>query len=613
MTTVLPPPPPSPPSGGSVPAGGATLVSPSAEVAALAKGTTIEGVVLAVLAKNQIQVQTLLGTLALQTTANVPINSVITLMVSQLQPQQVLQITSLNGAPLPLSNSGQSSATLPPLAPGALAQATLLRPATGVTPPISTGATPSSGGAAGAVVSAGTQAQTPQVRVGGSTSSGQGATQSPTSQGLAQGTTQGSGQSTATGNVQSAQSQSQSSVPATQATQSTRSTPAAQATQATQTTQAAQAGSGGEKPSVPATAGGPSTSIKAGATNTNQTVLAAGTKFNANVIKINPPGNSPVSASGPTASGAAVTGAQTASGATTGQTLMLARGTVIVGTITGTTATGQPIVQLPGATIALDVLGQVATGSRISLEITGNIQAPKQTGAANAMIKAGMGETFAKSSSWSSLTEALRAIEIADPARFQQLLQNIVPQTGTKLSSQMLFFLNALRGGDFRSWIGDTPARLIERERPGLINKLGNEFQAMGKLADEQSSGDWRMAMIPLYHNEQVERIRLYQRRARKRDDDDEDGKRFILDFSLSKLGHLQIDGLVKSDSSRVDLIIRTEKSLGHKAQVEIAQIYNEAAELTGLGGGIAFQSAPGNFVDFPSMADETDHDGLIV
>ena len=158
----------------------------------------------------------------------------------------------------------------------------------------------------------------------------------------------------------------------------------------------------------------------------------------------------------------------------------------------------------------------------------------------------------------------------------------------------------------------ETPARLIERERPGLLGRIGNEFQAMGKLADDPG-GDWRMAMIPLYHDERVDRIRLYQRNARNKNEDSDDGKRFILDFDLSKLGHIQIDGLVKSDTSKVDIIIRSEKSLGQNAQMEIAQIYNEAAELTGMGGGIAFQSSPGNFIQFPSTAENTDHDGLIV
>ena len=111
MTTVLPPPPPTPPPSGGV-ANAATVVTPSAEVAALARGATIEGVVAAIVAKNQIQIQTVLGILILQTATKVPVNSVISLVLSQLQPQQVLQITSLNGVPLAGSAVGGAAGIL---------------------------------------------------------------------------------------------------------------------------------------------------------------------------------------------------------------------------------------------------------------------------------------------------------------------------------------------------------------------------------------------------------------------------------------------------------------------------------------------------------------------
>ncbi|MDH3336051.1 MAG: hypothetical protein OEL50_05350, partial [Rhodospirillaceae bacterium] len=291
----------------------------------------------------------------------------------------------------------------------------------------------------------------------------------------------------------------------------------------------------------------------------------------------------------------------------------LARGAVMTGVVTGTTASNQPIIQLPSATIALDVRGNATVGSKITIEVSGDVRIPRQTGAADAMMRVGMGEQFIKSSSWDSLNEALRVIQAAEPNRFQHLIHTAIPQTGNKLSSQILFFLSALRGGDLKNWLGDSTVRLIERERPNLLSRLGGEFQAMAKLADEPNSGDWRMAMIPIYNNEKIERIRLYQRQPKDKKEKERDGKRFILDLNLSNIGHLQVDGLVKPDGSRVDLIIRSEKPLGQTAQMEITQIYNEAAELTGIGGGVAFQASPGNFVEFPPMAVENNRDSIIV
>ncbi|MDH5490328.1 MAG: hypothetical protein OEX17_10435, partial [Rhodospirillaceae bacterium] len=331
--------------------------------------------------------------------------------------------------------------------------------------------------------------------------------------------------------------------------------------------------------------------------NTGGVSIPSGSKFSANVIKIEAPTG----------------GSLTPSAGPSGAVLTLARGTIMSGVVTGTTQSGQPIIQLPSATIALDVKGGVALGSKITIEVSGDVRIAQQPSAAGAMMRVGMGEQFIKSNTWDSLNEALRAIQAADPNRFQQIIQTAIPQTGNKISSQILFFLSALRGGDLKNWLGDSTVRLIERERPNLLSRLGGEFQAMAKLADEPGGGDWRMAMIPIYSNERIERIRLYQRQPKDKKEKERDGKRFILDFNLSNIGHMQIDGLVKPDGSRVDLIIRSEKPLGQNAQVEIAQIYNEAAELTGIGGGVAFQAAPGNFVEFPPMAVENNRDSIIV
>ena len=609
MTTILPPPPPTPPpSGGG--SNAATLVTPSSEVAALARGATIEGVVAAIVAKNQIQVQTVLGTLALQTATRVPVNSVISLVVSQLQPQQVLQITSLNGVPLAGSvasgaagilgagtggsatggapGAGGAGTTLP-IMPGTQASATLLRPANGILQPSSQ--------TSSTQTPAPTTAQTP-VQTAGNSPRNIPVTPGTTPAGM-QAPGQPSGQASGAkpagqpAGVITPQTPGSLSNASTQASSGgTPSSPTAQTTPAT-------------GPSQPAGAAGtrPQAGINA---KTINTVIPSGTRFNANVIKVDAPTSAPANQSA-TPSPAINTGQNT------NAVLTMARGTIMTGTVTGLTSSGQPILQLPSAIIALDVQGRVIVGSKITIEITGDAQAPKQTTAASALIQAGGRETFVKSNSWNSLNEALKAIEISDPGRFNQIIQNVMPQVGSKLSSQILFFISALRSGDIKNWLGETPVRLIERERPGLLGRIGNEFQTMGKLADDPSNGDWRMAMIPLYHNERVDRIRLYQRNARNKNKDNDDGKRFVLDFDLSKLGHMQIDGLVKSDDSRVDVIIRTEKSLGRKAQMEIAQIYNDAAELTGIGGGIAFQSSPGNFVEFPSMTENTDHDGLIV
>ena len=600
MTTILPPPPPPPPSSGSQPANTATLVTPSADIANLARGANIEGVVLALPAKNQIQVQTVFGTIVLQTTAKIPLNSVITLTLSQLQPQPVLQVTGLNGAPFQGSGSPQSAnplfgqlagqatnsanptsastpATHPTLSVGTATSATLLRPAIANTQPAASATGPAGNAGAQTPVNQTGQAQPQNTNIAGTPGK--------------------------VGNTPNANAQANPNQTTTPPSASSGAVNAG--INAKGTSQPTPIAAGGAKTAdgsavTPRGNPNPSTSapmLSQGAdAKAQNTTIPSGARFPANIIKIEAP------------TGSALTPGTQPSGV-----LMLSRGSVMTGVVTGTTASGQPILQLPSATITLDAQGKIAIGSRITIEVSGDARMPKQPGAADAMMRAGMGETFVKSNKWNSLNEALKIIEIADPNRFQQIMQNSIPQTGSKLSAQILFFLSALRGGDLKNWLGDSAVRLIERERPNLLSRLGGEFQAMAKFADAPNNGDWRMAMIPIQHDGMVERIRLYQRQPKDKKEKESDGKRFVLDFYLSNLGHIQVDGLAKPDGSRVDLIIRTEKPLAQNAQIEIAQIYNEAAELTGIAGGIAFQASPGNFVEFPPLAVENNRDSLIV
>ncbi|MDH5489121.1 MAG: hypothetical protein OEX17_04245, partial [Rhodospirillaceae bacterium] len=345
MTTVSPPPPPPPPSGGSNPANTATLVTPSAEIANLARGTNIEGVVLATLGKNQLQVQTVYGTIVLQTAVKIPLNSIITLTLSQLQPQPILQVSGINGVPLPNSSAFQSanpvstqaqasnpnasptpSGQAPTLSVGVSTSATLVRPATAIIQPASTNA-----GATGATPSA----------------SSVPATTNAATQQASNISTQGQG---------SGQSQTQSTgLPGKAAPTNTPGQPVAG-----QTSPQGQAGTlKAPIPSAPGASGlikpdalsatprgtpnpgasgqGASQQVPGG--NTGGVSVPSGSKFSANVIKIEAPTG----------------GSLTPSAGPSGAVLTLARGTIMSGVVTGTTQSGQPIIQLPSATIALDV------------------------------------------------------------------------------------------------------------------------------------------------------------------------------------------------------------------------------------------------------------------
>jgi len=491
---------------------------------------------------NQVQVETTLGPITLQTALPIPKGAVLTLMLSRLTPQPQFLITEINGKPVPgtqtaqtaLQNAGAPSLaanriSAPPLMEGMRISATLVRPAT--VPTSSTPQVPGSQQAPGPVQ----VAPTPQTSLSASVPTPPTATQP------------GAGQ-----------------------------TPA---------------------PGLPPT---PQTSTSGGAQPTSLTTaqpiqLPSGTRFTVSIVRIDLPSTA-------------------LNTATPGPGGGLAAGATLSGTVTGTTPQGQPIVQTPNATIALETTAKINEGMRVTLKLD-NVLGPPSTSDAVKLGGTGPAETLAQAKSWSQLDEALKALAHTDPARFQHITQNILPQPGAKLSSQMLFFLSALKGGDIKAWLGDTASRVIERDRPGTIGRLGGDMQIMSKLVDEPQSGDWRLALIPLWNGNQLEQLRMYYRNRGGQDDEDGegDGTRFVLDIELSNLGHVQIDGLMKSQTKKLDLIVRTDQPFPDTWRTDLADIFQTAQDITGIGGSLAFQAAPGNFIDFPPMDAPSPQRGLFV
>ena len=72
--------------------------------------------------------------------------------------------------------------------------------------------------------------------------------------------------------------------------------------------------------------------------------------------------------------------------------------------------------------------------------------------------------------------------------------------------------------------------------------------------------------------------------------EDDADQTRFVVEVEMSRLGDLQLDGLVRG--KRLDLILRSRAPLPDFMRRDITQIFHEANEITGNRGKIGFQSS---------------------
>jgi hypothetical protein len=215
-------------------------------------------------------------------------------------------------------------------------------------------------------------------------------------------------------------------------------------------------------------------------------------------------------------------------------------------------------------------------------------------------------ETLFRSRSWPALEQAFQAIEEVSPGSAQKLTNSFVPRPGAALTSSIIYFLSALKGGDLRSWVGEKSLRLIQRSQPNIISRIREDFSTLSRMADEPASGDWRVALIPINTGAEIQQIRLLLRQNKEETNEDKTSDtRFVIDVDLSRFGRLQLDGLVREKGKSLDLIVRSDAHLANTIQNDIRTIFLEAADLTGLKGGVNFQSAPADFVDIPDPSND--------
>lgn len=580
MSTVTPPPPPSapPPAPASQPT--LTVQAPPPSLSRLPVGSKIEVQIIPAGDKgtnqgqSQIQIQTPVGKLTVQSTIPLPPNGTITLQVTSHGSLAQFLILSIDG-----KNPAAFSRALP----GPIGNA-------------GTGTLPFSGlGAA-----QGTSGAPVQLNIG---------------QGLTA-TLLGSGNTPLTSSPLTGQAQpgggTQTGVPV-----STPTPPIGAASSAQTTTVSPVGQQGLGKPTgahLPANAV-PGHTSQSGTVSTTQPFQATsaslpGPQFGVKITGMTLPGGTLPSL--PSASSGL-------SIPTIGQT--------ITGIVTGQTANGQPVINTHLGQVALSTKAPLAQNTVLELEVVrASATLQGATGPQDTSSQARL--AFLHGQKWEGLDQALKGLEETNPTIAQHLSNVLIPRANSSLAIQLLFFIVALRGGDLKNWIGDGPLRALEKLKPGMLDQLKSDFRAMSQAASEADKPDGRALTVPFLHNNEIDKIRIwshsYGREDNDQNEDQDQGTRFVVDFSLSSFGRIQLDGNVRSgDSSpgslhpvktHFDLFIRSDNPLPDEARETIRTIFTNANDTTGSIGGVAFQAAPANFFTIPTVSDETsDSVGLVI
>ncbi|CAM3476564.1 hypothetical protein [Thalassospira profundimaris] len=230
------------------------------------------------------------------------------------------------------------------------------------------------------------------------------------------------------------------------------------------------------------------------------------------------------------------------------------------------------------------------------------------------------GQAAALTHDWDSLHRAVSALQQHDPGAALSMLNNI-PQAGPKLTTTMMFFFAAMtgQGGSLRGWLGDraaTSLATLSDTDGGGLKRLEGDFAQLRAMATEERPDGWRVMAMPFNMGDKIEQLQLGWRHGDRENDPDkpdDQGTRFLLDLSFSVVGHTQLDGLVKGEDSKFDLIVRTENPLQSHNRDDIRGIFREALQIAGYTGHILFQDGS-RFVEIGPVPDGKDphsHHGI--
>ena len=247
------------------------------------------------------------------------------------------------------------------------------------------------------------------------------------------------------------------------------------------------------------------------------------------------------------------------------------------------------VVQSGGATTLVDsALGRLAlqaqidlaAGSTLTLE---RLAAPARAGTPTAPASPALG------SGWPALDDALAALERSAPGLAAQLRADLAPNAAPRLAAALLFFMGVLNGDT--NWPGDpTGLALTGAGRADLRARLAKDVSDLRQQATESAQGDWRIFTLPVLDEAAVRPIRLYVRNQRdqaKSGGQSQQGSRFVLDLDLTRLGPLQLDGLVRGP--RFDLVLRSHEPLDPAMKAEIGTLFRSALDGSGLTGDVNF------------------------
>ena len=275
----------------------------------------------------------------------------------------------------------------------------------------------------------------------------------------------------------------------------------------------------------------------------------------------------------------------------------------LAATVTDHGPGGQAIVKTPAGLLTLPAADELPVGAQATLEVVEPPLPPLSPPSTNAPPPPGLGKD-----GWPAMQEALQTLaESGDASALDQVLRQI-PQVGPRMAATLSLMATAVVANEGGGLVGEGGTKALDKSgKSGLAARIKADLAGASQAAARPlGDGEWRGMTLPMWSGQRIEPIELYLRRHQTEEVDADEKKgrggdehRFVFDLSLSRLGRMQFDGLVKRDVKRFDLIIRTEKPFPERMRQDIAMLFTLTGDAVGTKGSVMFRSN-GRFIDFP-------------
>ena len=140
---------------------------------------------------------------------------------------------------------------------------------------------------------------------------------------------------------------------------------------------------------------------------------------------------------------------------------------------------------------------------------------------------------------------------------------------------------------------GGERATSIARAVEASVQRLERDDAARpaSRQDSESQLGEWRQAWIALPADAAPSPLHLQWRERGEAARSNGLGRRFVINVRLTRLGALELDGLMSDGGDRFDLIVRSEAMLPPPVRAGVRQMFETALGILAARGGLAFEA----------------------